>query len=152
MKVSFTGTQQGMTEFQKIELKQRLIDLNVTEFIHGDCIGADSEANAIAIESGIKVFHLFPSNLGAKRAICFPTNIQTDGHYYAMPNSDILVKMELEENPLFRNKKIVDASDQLIACPKEHQHTLRSGTWATIRYAWKKKKNVLVIPPIVRED
>jgi hypothetical protein len=51
---------------------------------------------------------------------------------------------------LERNKRIVDNVTLLIATPKEFHHTLRSGTWSTIRYAWKKKIDVVIIPPIER--
>ena len=152
MKIAFTGTQQGMTEFQKKELAARLTELNPTEFIHGDCIGADNEANTIAMQVGVKVFHLFPSTLGPKRAYCFTPPGPLGSNAWWTYNTGQVIKIETPEAPLYRNKKIVDECDMLIACPKEHAHTLRSGTWATIRYAWKRKKNVLVIPPIVRED
>lgn len=49
--------------------------------------------------------------------------------------------------PLERNHRIVDACDVLIACPKDAQEQLRSGTWATVRYARKQGKRVIVITP-----
>ncbi len=150
MIVSFCGSQSGMTDFQKKELAERLSDLNCSELVHGDCIGADREANDIALGVGVKIFHLFPSTLRVKRAYCWEE--KEDDNVYNLLGYSVAVKIEKVEAPLIRNKKIVDASDTLIACPKEHEHTLRSGTWATIRYAWKRKKNVIVIPPIVRDD
>ena len=48
---------------------------------------------------------------------------------------------------LARNRDIVDASDLMLACPAEQQEVLRSGTWATIRYALKRDKHLIVIHP-----
>ena len=41
----------------------------------------------------------------------------------------------------------MDNSDILIATPKEKEEQLRSGTWATIRYAKKTKKIVFLVYP-----
>lgn len=49
--------------------------------------------------------------------------------------------------PLVRNHDIVDSTELLIACPKEQVEVLRSGTWATIRYARKKEITVWLIDP-----
>jgi hypothetical protein len=38
-------------------------------------------------------------------------------------------------DPLARNREIVAESDILIAAPLTDKETIRSGTWATIRYA-----------------
>jgi len=49
--------------------------------------------------------------------------------------------------PLVRNRDIVDATDMLIAAPATRKEVLRSGTWATIRYAKKMKKWIYIIYP-----
>jgi predicted Rossmann fold nucleotide-binding protein DprA/Smf involved in DNA uptake len=48
---------------------------------------------------------------------------------------------------LERNHDIVDASEVLVAIPKETEEVLRSGTWATIRYAHKLRRRVMIIYP-----
>jgi outer membrane protein insertion porin family len=48
--------------------------------------------------------------------------------------------------PLDRNRAIVDSCDVLIACPKGPEEQ-RSGTWATVRYARKQKKRIVIIWP-----
>lgn len=48
---------------------------------------------------------------------------------------------------LARNHKIVDAVQEMLACPGEVMEQLRSGTWATIRYARRVGKPVHVILP-----
>jgi hypothetical protein len=114
MKIGFTGTQQGMTEKQKHEIAKLI--KQASEFHHGDCIGADSEAHQLAIEYGIfTVIH--PPDNPSKRAWCVGDQVLPAKPY------------------LDRNHDIVDQTEVLIAAPFEDEDKLRSGTWATIRYA-----------------
>ncbi len=145
MIISFTGSQSGMTQIQKSNLLKTFIQLDLKELITGDCIGSDFQAAQIALEMGCKLFHLLPSTLTPKRAFAFPNR----GVYSTWCEHDNGVKYMIEypDKPLERNKKIVELGYCLIATPKEFHHTIRSGTWQTIRYAWKLKKDVIVIPP-----
>lgn len=157
MIVGFTGTQNGMTLWQKKELVKVLKHYQCTEFIHGDCIGADKEANDIALGIGITIFTIYPPIHDYKRAYCFneqkrAMHLIPSYHDVMVDNKIIKVKWNEPHPYLERNKFIVDAVPLLIACPKEFRHTVRSGTWATIRYAWKTKKNDLIIPPIERPE
>lgn len=122
--VGFTGTQLGMTEDQKDALSRILVDEDVTELHHGDCIGADDEAHAIATDLHITVV-IHPPENEAKRAWCHSEDMRRPRPY------------------LDRNHAIVDllatvrhdgARAFLIAAPKGPE-VLRSGTWATVRYA-----------------
>jgi len=128
MKIGFTGTQVGLTPYQAKELLTMLTNLDyITEFHHGDCIGADKMACLVAQDFGIKIIGHPPDN-PVKR--CY---FESDE--------------EREEKPyLKRNKDIVNESDILIACPKGPEE-LRSGTWSTVRYARKVGVPVLVISP-----
>lgn len=123
MNISFTGTQQGMTEYQKLQLKTWLLKYKplIQRFSHGCCIGADMEAHEIVREvCGLSVFiAVYPSNASTRAPI------PRDADFVAVA-----------EHPLERNKKIVkDGKDTLIAAPFEMREVLRSGTWATIRFA-----------------
>lgn len=69
MKVGFTGTQLGMTGFQIEELTKLLMATTITQFHHGDCIGADEQAHEIAKALGIPVAIHPPIN-PSKRAFC----------------------------------------------------------------------------------
>lgn len=134
MKVGFTGTQQGMTDFQIGLFYKRIINLNPKEFHHGQCIGADIEAhniiNYILGKSCDIIIH--PPLIEIKKAkITEPFNGKT----------------LQADNYLTRNKSIVDSTDILIATPKEVIEQVRSGTWSTIRYARKKKKRIIIIYP-----
>jgi predicted Rossmann fold nucleotide-binding protein DprA/Smf involved in DNA uptake len=48
---------------------------------------------------------------------------------------------------LARNREIVAACDVLVATPATEREVLRSGTWATVRYARQAGKPVLLLPP-----
>lgn len=157
MIIGFSGTQKGMTEFQKENLKMLLDKFKVTEFVHGDCIGADSQANDIALDLGCNKFTIFPSNIHKKRAWKFNSDKDLNKKWLLSLVDGNLVRWGTILPPLERNALIVQHSEILIACPKEHRHTIQSGTWATIRRGWKKAKldktyKVIVIPPINRID
>lgn len=132
MKVGFTGTRRGLTDKQKESL--RLALFGATSFTHGDCIGADDEAAYLAHGMSIKV-HCRPCYLHSQRA-----------HNGC---SEVIAK---PLPPLQRNHDIVDHCDRLVACPGGMTQELRSGTWATIRYAIKHKKQVTVVWPDGRTD
>lgn len=123
IKIGFTGTKQGMTKGQESEL-QKLLPKERFEFHHGDCIGADTQAHKIAQNA---VIFIHPPKNPRFRGFNKSENI--------LPEKDYLE----------RNKDIVDATDYLIAAPKTRTEELRSGTWATIRYALKKNKEVHII-------
>ena len=128
-KVSFTGSRDGMTEEQKITFEYFLHTNKITELYHGDCVGADDDAHAIAISLNVEVF---------KR----PCNI-TQARAFTQGGKDIAEP----KKPLDRNKDIVNDSDLLIATPNGYTEELRSGTWSTIRYARKMSKDVIIIWP-----
>lgn len=153
MIIGFSGSQRGMTKFQKDELKLRLE--GCTEFVHGDCIGSDEQANNIALECGISIFTIFPPTGTIKRAFCFnkERNLFNDNMQWNEIDYDgrvIQVRWYPKNEYLKRNQLIVNYCESMIATPKEYEHTLRSGTWATIRFAWKTKKNIIIIPPVNR--
>lgn len=128
-KVGFTGTRWGMTPHQSSSFLELVKTLNIVEFHHGDCVGADADAH-----------HIIQSNTEAKIVIHPPNN--ESGRAFCEAEC-ILPKKEY----LVRNHDIVNSSDILIATPGECTEQLRSGTWATIRYARKAGKKVYIIVP-----
>lgn len=155
MLIGFTGSQSGMTQFQKDELFKILSMKECSEFIHGDCIGSDAEANNIALSVGVKLFTIHPPSNSHKRAFCFDPNKRflwnrINTPFVEIGNEGVKVRWMPIEAYLERNKRIVDSVSLMIATPKEFTHTVRSGTWSTIRYAWKNKKDIIIIPPIDR--
>lgn len=117
MKIGFTGSRSGMSIRQVCRLRMLLVN-NCGEFHHGDCVGADSEAHRIAKYYGFRIVVHPPLN-ETKRAFCF---------------ADVLLP---PEEYLVRNQNIVDATELLIAMPSTQDEIVRSGTWATVRYAWR---------------
>lgn len=153
MKISFTGSQSGMTPFQYQELVKRLRDFGCTELVNGYCIGSDEKSILAAVEAGVRIFTLYPSNIKGKWAKVLGTPGKFEQwQEIELEGTKINYQFKTPRKPLERNHLIVAESEQLIATPKEFSHTLRSGTWATIRLAWKNKKKVLTIPPIDREE
>ncbi len=133
MRIGFTGSREGMPTAQRESTRLVLTDLcsisktDELEFHHGDCVGSDEEAHRIALTLRIPIFIHPPINLEG-RAVC-------SGYYWI-------------ENPkgyLDRNRDIAAACDVLVATPKQSIEVTRSGTWATVRYARKLSKKILII-------
>lgn len=117
--VGFTGTQRGLEEFQLAALDRLLGDLayqhGSIELHHGDCIGADEVAHDLADNNCFDIT-IHPPTDDSKRAFCTGGNVREPKPY------------------LERNHDIVDETTTLIACPNGEER-MRSGTWATVRYA-----------------
>lgn len=135
--IGFTGTQLGMTSWQIDRVDEWLTDCAAwckrtgkrPVFRHGDCIGADLQAAGTARLRGFYVI-AHPCTIESKRGWSL------DNHQVRIPKA-----------PLDRNHDIVNASDYLLATPKEDFEVLRSGTWATIRFARKIGLFVHVVYP-----
>lgn len=113
-----------MSFYQKEQFVLKLYELGITEFHHGDCVGADAEAHDIVRE-------FFPE-------------VWIVGHLPLSNGKRAYKKCDEYRDPLpylVRDHKIVDETDFLIGSPKADAEILRSGTWATIRYARKKGEN-----------
>lgn len=155
MTIGFIGSQKGMTDFQKSELIKLLASFQCSEFIHGDCIGADAEAHDLAKASGVSYFTIYPPEDPKKRA--YKDNRERwdrtyDWYQFQGNKGNYFIRWHMPLPYLKRNRLIVDASALLIATPKEFKNTMQSGTWSTIRYGWLREKKdpnfkVIVIPP-----
>lgn len=137
MKISFTGTQQGMTPTQKVVLERRLRELKATYLIHGGCIGADDEADQIAVSLGIE-------------RICYPSTNLEKSIDPAILRARGNIRIYNRQQPLVRNWDIVKNGVYLLACPSQVAEVLRSGTWATVRYARKLRQRDQI--EIIRPD
>ncbi len=118
MIVGFTGTQRGMSAHQLLKVEAFLRDNrhDITALHHGDCVGADKEANDLARIQEIETGGHPPID-EKKRAFC-----ECDIWFPPMEYLD-------------RNHNIVDMCDILLVAPLTDAEQLRSGTWATYRYA-----------------
>ena len=129
--IMITGTRQGLSDNQYKQVYNLLLDIynSYDSFVvlhHGDCIGVDAEVNKMARALGYTTI-AHPCDIREKRAFSI---------------SDETLE---PEKPLVRNRSMVDASTFVIAAPAQDEEVLHSGTWATIRYARKKGKNVRIL-------
>lgn len=142
MKIGFTGTQRGMTIPQTEAVKSFLTSQLgwMTEFHHGDCIGADAEADLIVrryvnIPKTVIVIH--PPKKDEKRAWCPVLDIE-------MWATTILLD---PKDYLDRNRDIVEQTDILVAASAGMTENQRSGTWYTVRHARRLKKGIFIYFP-----
>ena len=101
----------------------------MTEFHHGDCVGADEQAHTVVRK------HF---------------NCSIHGHIPVRTNSRAYCKFDViyKAKPyLVRNHDIVDMVDLLLAAPYENTEVVRSGTWATVRYARKVNRELIMLRP-----
>lgn len=130
--VGFTGTQKGLTDYQRGWLWAKLKALRAEgfqEFHHGDCIGADLEGHRMARALGYRIIRHPPLD-GRKRA--FTSDYDEDRR---------------PRGYLERNRDIVMETQVLVATPAQIEPVLQSGTWATIRFAQKKGRPCFLIVP-----
>ncbi len=128
MEVGVTGTRFGMNENQRFSVQKWLAVNEPTRLHHGMCVGVDVQMNEIARGRGI-LTRGYP-----------PINMKHIGDC-------IVDEMELPEEYLVRNHNIVDAVDLLLVIPATNRELLRSGTWATYRYAKKQLVNLIRFNP-----
>jgi len=95
---------------------------------NGDCVGADEQLGKWWLEIGGLIYLHPPSNT-SKRAFL--------RHAWAAEPAPYLE----------RNRAIVVDSSFLLATPGEREEQLRSGTWATIRYARKARLPIVIVFP-----
>lgn len=133
----FTGTRTRITSCQREQLMGFLSVQGATRGLrmhYGDCpTGADYEMYCLCKAVGVYVVS-HPSNLNPGRKVFFGDEVRG------------------MKPPLVRNCDVVDESDFLIAAPKEDREVLRSGTWATVRYARKLGTTVALVLPDGRVD
>jgi len=141
LKVGFTGTRRGMTQHQ-FGLCKELADVLIygaravpgkPEWHHGGQAGADRESHVIAHALGY-VCHVHPcpgvSRLGYVAAgIDYPDDVWHE----VFP-------------PLTRDRIIAEEVGVLIAAPESDKEVQRSGSWATIRYAYAAGAPVIHLP------
>jgi hypothetical protein len=99
-------------------------------FHHGDCVGADAWACEHAA-----------STMGFLTVAHPPIKPR----WRAFTDSDVILP---PKGYLERNDDIVEACEELIACPKREEILQpRSGTWYTIRQARKQGRSIVIIHP-----
>jgi hypothetical protein len=129
--IGITGTRKGANEAQLYRVMGflSLFRYNPEMVLHhGDCVGVDAQVAAIAKGFGFKIVG-HPPDKDEFRAY-FPSDETRQPFPY-----------------LIRNRHIIDECQTLIAVPKETVEQLRSGTWATIRFARSVEKPIKMVMP-----
>lgn len=130
MRIGFTGTQSGCSSPQLDSLIEIVEGLDFEKADHGDCLGADEE------------FHVVLRTLAP--------HVKITGHIPVHNRKRAFCDFDEERDPWpykIRNRHIVDAVDLMIGCPSQdyNKEIIRSGTWATIRYARKQNVPLVII-------
>lgn len=135
--IGFTGTWQGMTNPQVLQVHMLLGDLQAYAGArcvhHGMCVGADMQFHNMA--RALKLM-----------TVGYP-GVTESGLRWKRGTMTVTVQ-HLPKPFLKRNLDIVANSDLLIATPHEGTEQKRgSGTWATIRYVLKADKPLIIVYP-----
>lgn len=125
--IGFTGTREGLTQLQHSALVAWFSARPRGILHHGDCVGADASVHETALYHGWRI-EAHPGLVG-RRA-------------YSMG----CAKVHPPRPNLDRNSDIVEASEELLACPLDAEK-LRSGTWATVRRARRRKMKITIFWP-----
>lgn len=129
MKVGITGTRNGITDKQILEVGRYLRSLpEGSQLHHGDCFGAD--INVAMIAQGLGIW-----------TVCHPPE-KTDLRAFHRSN-----EKRPEKSYLARNRAIVDEVDLLMVVPMQDEWQSRGGTWYTHDYARKKDVPVKIFWP-----
>jgi len=130
--IGFTGTRKGINFSQQM-LVRRVFETFLTsgvQFHHGCCRGADISA------------HMEAERIDGVHIVGHPSTLQS-----VPTTSKVYWEVRPVEPPLTRNRTIVDECQYLVACPGTLKEVLRSGTWATIRYARSVSRLTTIIWP-----
>ena len=131
MHLGFTGTRISLQDKQMHTLVTVLYYMRRSGYVwlhHGDCVGADKTAHGIAGDLDM-LTHGHPADAAIHRAFCTFDRCESAKPY------------------LERNRNIVDSTAVLVGCPRHPMEVQRSGTWATLRYARKVGKPVVIVLP-----
>jgi hypothetical protein len=127
-KIGVTATQLTLTVRQKQNFHRIITMLNAREGHHGDCVGGDRFSHTAMKEHSMRII-IHPPIDAKARAFCRGNETREPKDY------------------LVRNHDIVDETEALIAMPKGETEVIRSGTWATVRYARKLHRPIYLLLP-----
>ena len=127
-----TATREGLNKLQLSVAADTLANGDWDELHHGCCIGGDTQLAKLAWALGIPLHAHPPIDKKLVDTWCLDhwSQIYPDKGYHQ------------------RNRDIVDASSDLLGCPKQPKDPGFGGTWYTIRYALRQRKLVLINPRV----
>lgn len=126
--IGTTATRSGLTPVQVVTLVEFLIDLDVQELHHGDCLGGDADVDLVACSLAIRRVAHPPVN-DKLRAHCRSEAVLSPEDYKA------------------RDRAIVLQTGVLIGLPRTMREQRYGGTWYTIGYARTRGRPVVLINP-----
>ena len=132
--VGVTGAERGMNDRQALNFWWLLSVLKPAGLRHGDCVGVDVQAAHLADSLDIPTF----SHPG------FSPKYPEDSRFRAFHKSTTIYE---PKTFLERDEDIASKCSVLVACPAEPEEVLRSGTWATVRYARKYNTPRIILLP-----
>lgn len=149
--LGFTGTRRGMTPAQRAALPGVLATLP-ERVLHGGAVGADHEFDSFIsplywnqTTDAQRLMNTFKGNIPI---VVFPVGQKRHDFWFEeAPFGAIREIYETVRDPLERNLTIAKTCHRLLACPAESDEVLRSGTWATVRYARAAGKPITIIAP-----
>ena len=139
--VSFTGTRKGLSPVQRDQFRLLVagigLNLRACEWHVGGADGADVQATDIMLQAGATPermhIHPCPGVTLDKLAAVFGRDVAERFHWHEV------------FPPLVRNRHMAEVCWLLVAAPETDVEQLRSGTWATVRYARKASKPVVML-------
>lgn len=140
MIIGFTGTRIGMTHSQYTEVSRQFLEFQPDILLNGGAVGADEQvicwlvSNRTLMKPKMKVE-------------VYPASDPRERYWDRYLNQGLIETIWPVLKPLERNRVIAERCDRLIAAPDSYHEELRSGTWATIRYAKKAEKPVTIVLP-----
>jgi hypothetical protein len=132
--LGFSGTRSGLTTLQRTRLLEVLYKSLATHAHHGGAQGADEDFHAMvrwALPHTYVVVH----------------PCQGVNHTYYLDDPKVTVLPG--RPPLKRNREMVAAVERMIICPAQDREILRSGTWATYRYAKAARRTRYILFPTI---
>ena len=136
IEIGFTGTQDGISEERLNDIGKIIADYHADYervwLHHGACLGADTQVHSKYFNK-VHAVIVHPPVIQDKQGV-WPIGGLEPNTYWRTPY-DYLV----------RNRHIVRECDVLIAAPATPNEVLRSGTWATIRYARKIGREIIQV-------
>ena len=145
-RVGFSGPRKGMTPEQKAKFKELIEELCRTkpsvELHHGDCIGADEEADDIFNRWSALYAYVY------NEIIVHPPIDKKWRAFVKMKHHFVSITLRAPRSYHVRNDNIIYEINEMIAAAPSFEEIKRgSGTWSVIRKTRKVGKKLTVIYP-----
>lgn len=152
MILTFTGTRRGTTPAQLLAAFNLVVLYAPERFLHGGAPGADAEIDDLVApwywERGSGEKRLLAAIFGTPPIGVYPAEVDRHAHWMIRAEYAAIREVYEPQDPLRRNRIMARLCHRLVACPAEQiGESLRSGTWATVRYAREAGKPVTIVRP-----